>query len=123
MWMIYRSFRKYFDAVVKPKHAELTVEEKQKFHNKALRNSFLEDYNRCCLCEFPLGANVLNDVEKPTRDCSRLDFVLKKECQFLKIVLNKEKISKSKHLNSLTSYYEAMRFLLRAYGIFYRQAE
>ena len=62
-------------------------------------------------------------MEKPTRDCLRLNFVLRKEYQFLKNALTKEEISKSKHLNSLTSYHQAMRFLLKAYEFFYRQAE
>ena len=75
------------------------------------------------MCEFPLDANLLNDVEKPTRDCLRLNFVLRKEYQFLKNALTKEEISKSKHFNSLTSYHQAMRFLLKAYEFFYRQAE
>ena len=123
MWMIYRCFRKHSDTVVKPQNAELTEEEKQQFHSKPLCNSFLDKYNRCCLCEFPLEAHFLNDLDKPTRHCSRLDFVLRKENQFIKNVLSKEEISKSKRLNSLSSYYEAMRLLLRAYGCFYRQAE
>ena len=64
MWMIYRCFRKYFDTVVKPQNAELTVQEKEKFHSKALCNSFLDEYNRYGLYEFLLEANFLNEVDK-----------------------------------------------------------
>ena len=59
MWMVYRCFRKYFDTVIKPQNAELTENKKQQFHNKAICNSFLDNYNRCCLCEFLLEANLL----------------------------------------------------------------
>lgn len=95
MWMIYKCFHKYFDTVVKPKNLELTEDKKQNFHSRAHCNSFLDEYSHCCLCEFPLEANLMNDVEKPTRDCSRLDFLLQKEYQFLKNVLSKEE----KYLN------------------------
>ena len=114
MWTIYRCFRKHFDTVVKLQNAELTEEEKQQFHSKALCNSFLDEYNRCCLCEFPLEANFLNDLDKPTRDCSRLDFVLRKEYQFIKNVLSNEEISKCKHLNSLSTYYKANEILVKS---------
>ena len=79
MWMVYRCFRKYFDTVVKPKNAELTEEEKINFHNKAICNSFLDEYRRCYLCEFPLETKFLHSPDKPTRDCSHLDFVIRKE--------------------------------------------
>lgn len=64
---------------MKPKNAELSEEDKQRFNSRAHCNSFLDEYNRCCLCESPLEANVLNDVKKPTRNCSRSDFLLRKE--------------------------------------------
>ena len=66
MWMMYICFHKYFDTVVKPKNAELTEEEKINFHNKAICNSFLDEYCRCYLCEFPLETMVLNSPDKPT---------------------------------------------------------
>ena len=49
---------------MRPKNAKLSEEEKQKSNSSALCNTFLDECNRCCLCEFPLEANVLNDVEK-----------------------------------------------------------
>ena len=75
------------------------------------------------MCEFPLEAKVLNDVEKPKKDCSRLDYVLRKEYQFLKNVLSQKEVSKSNLLNSLSSYYAAMSFFWKAYKFFHRQAE
>ena len=41
-------------------------EEKINFHNKAICNSFLDEYCRCYLCEFPLETMVLNSPDKPT---------------------------------------------------------
>ena len=75
------------------------------------------------MCEFPLEAKVLNDVEKLRKDCSRLDYVLGKEYQFLKNVLSQEEVFKSNHLNSLSSYYAAMSFLWKDHKFFHRQAE
>ena len=111
-WMVYKCFRKYFDTVVKPKNAELTEEEKINFHNKPICNSFLDEYRRCYLCEFPLETKVLNSPDKPTRDCSRLDFVIRKEYQFLKNVVTEKEVASSKHLCSVESYYDALSFLL-----------
>ena len=123
MWMVYRCFRKYFDTVVKPKNAELTEEEKSNIHNKATCNSFLDEYGRCYLGEFPLEKKVLNSPDKPRRDCSCLDFIIRKEYQFLKNVLTKKEVASSKHLCSLESYYDALSFLLKAFKFFSRQAE
>ena len=121
--MVYRCFRKYFDTVVKPNNVQLTEEEKDAYHYKADCNSFLEDYQKYCLCEFPLEAKVLNSVDKPNAPCSRLDFVIRKEYQFLKNILSREEIETSRHLNFLSVYFDAMSFLLKAYEFFYRQPE
>lgn len=123
MWMVYRCFCKCFDTIVKPKNAELTDLETEIFHIKAQCNSFLEEHQRCYLCEFPLEAKVLNEMEKPKSKCSHLDFVLRKEYQFLQNVLSKNEIAGPKHLQSLKSYYEAMSFLLKADEFFHGQAE
>ena len=101
MWMVYRCFRKYFDTVLKPNNAQLTEEEKGAYHYTADCNSFLEEYQKCCLCEFPLEAKVLNSVDKPNASCSCLDFVIRKEYQFLKNILSRDEIETSRHLNSL----------------------
>ena len=121
--MVYRCFRKYFDTIVKPNNAQLTEKEKDAYHYKADCNSFLEECQKCCLCKFPLEAKVLNSVDKPNASCSRLDFVIRKEYQFLKNILSGEEIEMSRHLNFLSAYYDAMSFLLKAYEFFYRQAE
>ena len=97
--------------------------EKSHFDSKGECNSFLPEYQRCCLCEFPLEAKELNPPEKPTRDCSRLDSVIRKEYQFLKNVLTREEIVGSKHLCTLKLYCEALTFLFRAYKFFSRQAD
>ena len=52
-----------------------------------------------------------------------LDFVIRKEYQFLKKVLSREEIETSGHLSFLSAYYEAMSFLLKVYEFFYRQAQ
>lgn len=77
MWMVYQCFCKYFDTIVKPKNAELTDLETEIFHIKALCNSFLEEHQRCYLCEFPLEAKVLNDV-KTIKQMLSSRFCLKK---------------------------------------------
>ena len=98
MWMVCRCFCKYFDMVVKPTNAQLTEEEKDAYHYKADCNSFLEEYHKCFLSEFPLEAKVLNSVDKPNASSSRLDFVMRKEYQFLKNILSHEEIKMSRHL-------------------------
>ena len=75
------------------------------------------------MCEFPLETKVLNPVDKPLASCLHLDFVIRKEYQFLKKVLSREEIETSRHLNFLSAYYEAMPFLLKVYEFFHRQAE
>ena len=75
------------------------------------------------MCQFPLEAKVLNSVDKPKASCSLLDSVVRKEYQFLKNTLSGEEIETSRHLNSLSAYYDSMSFLLKAYDFFYRQAE
>ena len=119
MWMGYRCFRKYFDTVFKPKNGQLTEDEKDAYHYKADCNSFLEEYQKCCLCEFPLEAKVLNSVDKPNASCSCLNFFIRKESQFLKNILLREEIETARHLNSLSAYYDdAMSFLLKEYEFF-----
>ena len=101
----------------------LTELKKSQFDSKAECNSFLPDYHCCYLCKFPLEAIELNPPEKPTRDCSHLDFVIRKEYQFLKNGLTREEIVGSKHLCTLKSYYEAFTFLFRAYKFLSRKAD
>ena len=120
MWMVYGCLRRYFDRI-KAEIAELMELEKSKFGLKTECNSFLPKYHRCYLCEFPLEAKELNPPEKPTRDCSRLDFVIRKEHQFLKNVLQREEIVGSKHLCTL--WYETLTLLFRAYKFSSRQAD
>ena len=115
--------KNYFDTIVKVKNAELTDEEKIKFHVKAHCNPFHKQYSHCCLCEFPLNAKQITRFDVPTRECSRLDFVIRKEYQFLKNVLSKDEIKNSSHLSSLENYYETMTYLLKAYEHFIRQAD
>ena len=65
----------------------------------------------------------MNPPEKPTRECSRLDFVIRKEYQFVKNIFSQKQISESKHLNSINSYYKALTFLLTAYEFLAMQAD
>ena len=123
MWMVYRCLKSYFDSVVKIENSELTDEEKSQFHAKADCNSFLKEYSHCYLCEFPLEAKEINSPDKPTHECSRLDFVIRKEYQFLKNVMTREEILSSNHLCSLEAYYKALTFIFKAYKFFSRQAE
>ena len=101
MWMVYRCFHKYFDMVVIPNKVQLTEEEKDAYHYKADCTYFLEQYQKCCLCKFLLEAKVLDSVDKPNVSCLRVDFVIRKEYQFLKNILSHEEIETSRHLNSL----------------------
>ena len=78
MWMVYRCLKNFFDTVVKVKNAEFTDEEKRKFHVKTRCNSFHKQYSHCYLCKFPLKAKQINPFDVPTRECSRLDFVIRK---------------------------------------------
>ena len=94
--------------MAKVKNAELTDEEKRKFHVKAHCNSFHKQYSHCYLCEFSLIAKHINRFDVPTRECSRLNFVIRKEYQFLKNFLPKDEIKNSSNLSSLENYYEVM---------------
>ena len=49
--------------------------------------------------------------------------LLEKEYQFLKTILSREETETSRNLNSVSAYYDAMFFLLKAREFFYRQAE
>ena len=77
----------------------------------------------CHLCEFPLECKNLCNATLPTRDCTRLDFVVRKECQFLKNMFLRDEIRKTKHLCSLEAYYNALDFLFEAYELFSRHSD
>ena len=98
MWMLYRCLKSYVDSVVKIENSQLTDEEKSQFHAKSDRNSFLKEYSLYYLCKFSLEAKEINSPYKPPHKCSHLDFVIRKEYQFLKIVMTREEITSSNHL-------------------------
>ena len=123
MWMVYRCLNYYFDTVVQINNYQLTQEEKEDFHIFADFNPQNKKVSHCYFCEFPLECKVLNPPEKPTRECSRLHFVIRKEYQFVKNIFCQKKISKSKHLNSINSYYKALTFLLKTYELLTMQAD
>ena len=123
MWMVYRCLKSYFDSVVKIENSELTDEKKSQFHAKSDCNSFLKEYSLYYLCKFSLEAKEINSPYKPTHKCSRLDFVIRKEYQFLKIVMTREEITSSNHLYSLEDFYGVLIFIFNAYTFFCRQAE
>ena len=108
---------------MKIENSELTDEKKSPFHAKSDCNSFLKEYSHCYLCKFSLAAKEINSLDKPTHKCSRLDFVIRKECQFLKIVMTREEITSSNHLYSLEDFYGVLIFIFNAYTFFCRQAE
>ena len=123
MWMVYRCLKYYFDTVVKINNYQLTQEEKEDFHIFADFNPQNKKVSHCYFCEFPLEYKVLNPPDKPTRECSRLDFVIRKKYQFVKNIFSQKQISESKHLNSINSYYKALTFLLKAYEFLAMQAD
>ena len=88
MWMVYRCLKYYFDTVVKINNYQLTQEENEDFHIFADFNPQNKKVYHCYLCEFPLECKVLNPPEKPTRECSRLHFVIRKEYQFVKNIFS-----------------------------------
>ena len=123
MWMVYRCLKYYFDTVVKINNYQLTQEEKEDFHIFVDFNPQIKKVSHCYFCEFPLECKVLNPPEKPMRESSRFDFVIRKEYQFVKNIFSQKQISKSKHLNSINSYCKALTFLLEAYEFFAMQAD
>ena len=123
IWMVYRCLKSYFDTVVKINNNQLTQEEKENFYAYAEFNPKDKKVSHCYFCEFPLECKVLNLPEKPTRECSRLDFVIRKEYQFVKNIFSQREISEFKNLNSITSYYEALTFLLNVYEFLAKQAD
>ena len=122
MWMVYRCLKYYFDTVVKMNHYQLTQEEKEDFHIFGDFNPQNKKVSHCCFCEFLLECKVLNPPEKPTRECSRLDFVIRKEYQFVKNTFSQKQICESKYLNSINSYSKALTFFLKAYEFLAMQA-
>ena len=57
------------------------------------------------------------------RECSCLDFVIRREYQFLKNVLSREEIASSNHLCFLAAYYKALTFILKVHKFFSRQSK
>lgn len=74
--------------------------------------------SHCYLCEFPIDPRVIHRYDTPMQSCSRLDFVIRKEYQFLKNLFSENEIAQSIHLHSLESYYHALIFTLTAYKNF-----
>ena len=121
--MVYQCLKNYFETIVKTKNFELTEQEKNSFHTFAQFNPYDKKSTHCYLCEFPFDCKQLNSPDLHTRECSRLDFVIRKEYQFLKNILTLTEIRESVHLSSLENYYKAMTFLLKAYEFISKQAE
>ena len=115
MQMVYRCLKYCFDTVVKTINYQLTQKKKEDFHILSDFNPQNKKVSHCYFCEFPLQCKVLNPPEKLARECSRLDFVIRKEYQFVKNIFSQKQISESKHLNLINSYYKALTFLLKAY--------
>ena len=103
MWMVYRCLKYYFDTVVEITNYSFHIFPFADF------NAQNEKVSHCYFCEFPLEYKVLNLPEKSTRECSRLDFVIRKEYQFVKNIFSQKQISESKHWNSIDC--KALRLL------------
>ena len=65
----------------------------------------------------PLDCALLNEPDISTDKITRLDFVVRREYQFLKNIFTEDEISKSEHLKSLDSYYNTMKYILNVYII------
>ena len=65
----------------------------------------------------PLDCALLNEPDISTAKITRLDFVVRREYQFLKNIFTEDEISKSEHLKSLDSYYNTMKYILNVYII------
>ena len=109
-----------FDTVVKINNYQLTQEEKEDFHTFADFNPQNKKVSHRYFSEFPLECKVLNPPEKPTRECSRLDFAIRKEYQFVKNIFSQKQISELKHLNLINSY---LTFLSKAYEFLVMQTD
>ena len=118
IWMVHGCLKRYFQSVVKVQDFELTEEEKSQFPVKADYNSLLQKYSHFQLCEFPLEAKEINSPEEPTRECSRLDFVIRKEYEFFKNVLTREEIALTGQLCSLELCYEGLTLIFKTYKFF-----
>ena len=121
--MVYRCLKKLFDGVIKVQNHELTKQEKQQLHASAECNPILKKASHCYLCEFPLECKKLCNATLPTRDCTRLDFVVRKEYQFLKNTFSRDEIRKTKYLCSLQAYYNALDFLFKSYQFISRLSD
>ena len=115
--MIYPTLKNYFNNVVKVANKELTLSEKENFRSFAEFNPQDGKVSHCYFCEFPINSREINSFDTSMKSCSRLDFVIRKEYQFLKNIFDKKEIANSEHLKSLQSYYDALVCLMKAYQI------
>ena len=102
--MIYPTLNNYFDSVAKVAKKELTLSEKENFRSFAEFNPQDGKVSHCYFCEFPINSREINSFDTSMKSCSRLDFVIRKEYQFLKNIFDKKEIANSEHLKSLQSY-------------------
>ena len=96
--MIEMWIKKYFKTVVKVNNNELSSSEKENFPSFAEFNRQDRKVSHCYFCEFPINSKEINSFSTTMKSCSQLDFVIRKEYQFLKNIFNKKKFSNSEHL-------------------------
>ena len=104
--------------VIKPNNSELFIAEKKNFHFFAEFNPRDRKVTHCYLCEYPIDLKIWYCPDVPIAKSSRLDFLIRNEYQFLKILFTEQEIKESPHLLSLSNYYDPMKYYLKVFQNF-----
>ena len=91
----------------------MSITEKDNFNSFAEFNPRDRKVTHCCLCEYQIDSKICYGPDVPIVKPSCLDFLIRKEYQFLKNLFTEQKIKESPHLPSLSNYYDAMNYLLK----------
>ena len=76
----------------------------------------------CYIWEMFLDFTLLSNPDTSTGKITRLNFVVRREYQFLKNIFTEDEISISEHLKS-SDLYNTMKYILNVYNFFHRQTE
>ena len=89
------------------------ITEKDNFNSFAEFNPRDRKVTHCCLCEYQIDSKICYGPDVPIVKPSCLDFLIRKEYQFLKNLFTEQEMKESPHLPSLSNYYDAMNYLLK----------
>ena len=99
----------WFNAKFKKENLQLSNERKKKYE---IEQPINWEKDRCCLCTFPIGINpTMSTTTKETM--SYTDFIIFKECKFLKNIFLKEELEKTNSLKNLELFHNIFSKFLK----------